>query len=150
MQVMIWDVGNNADRERYGIHPSKNSSLIYCPGKRIETTDFDMAGLKVTSESSTVHIGIKRDVSGKVNVEEKVTLCRKTAYSLMGAGFHSVNGLKNNKKSHSWSTFVVPRIVYGLEVLLPNKKEFECLEKFPRQSFRQIQGYQTGPRLVLH
>ena len=41
MQVMILDVGNNADRERYGIHPSKSSSLMYCPGKRIETTDFE-------------------------------------------------------------------------------------------------------------
>ena len=30
--------------------------------------------------------------------------------------------------------------MYGLEVLLPNKKEFECLEKFQRQSLRQIQG----------
>ena len=38
-------------------------------------------------ESSTVRLGIKRDVSGTVNIEEKVILSRKTAYSLMGAGF---------------------------------------------------------------
>ena len=95
---------------------------MYCPAKRIATTDFELAGQKVTSESSTVHLGIKRDVSGKVNVEEKVTLGRKTAYSLMGAGFHSVNGLKTSQNSHIWSIIVVPRIVYGLEVLLPNKK----------------------------
>ena len=100
MQVMIWGVGNNADRERYGIHPSKSSDLMYCPGKRIETTDFELAGQNVTSESSTVHLGIKRDVSGKVNVEKKGTLGRKTAYSLMGAGFHSVNGLKTSQNSH--------------------------------------------------
>ena len=75
MKVMIWDVGNNADRERYGIHPSKSSSLTFCPEKRIETvTNFDLAGQNVTSESSTVHLGIKRDVLGKVNVEEKVTM----------------------------------------------------------------------------
>ena len=34
IQVMIWDVENNADRERYGIHLSKSSSLIYCPGRK--------------------------------------------------------------------------------------------------------------------
>ena len=140
MHVIIWDVGNNADRERYGIYPSKSSSLMYCPAKRIETTHFELAGQKVTSESITVHLGIKRGVSWKVNVEEKVTLGRKTAYSLMGAGFHSVNRLKNSQNSHIWSLFVVPRIMYGFEVLLPNKKEFECLEKFQRQSLRQIQG----------
>ena len=55
---------------------------------------------KVTPESNTVHLGIKRDVSGKVNVKEKVTLGRRTAYSLMGAGFLSVNGLKTSQNSH--------------------------------------------------
>ena len=103
---------------------------MYFPAKRIETSDFELASQKVTSERSTVHLGIKRDVSGKVNVEKKVTLGRKTAYSLMGASFHSVNGLKTSQNPHIWSIFVVPRIVYGLEVSLPNKKEFECLEKF--------------------
>ena len=133
-----WDVENNADRERYGKHPSKSSSLTYCPGRRVKCTDFYLAGQKVTSESNTVHLGIKRDVSGKVNVEEKVTLGRRIAYSLMGAGFHSVNGLKTSKNSHTWETFVVPRIVYVLEVLLLNNKYFECLEMFQRQSLRQI------------
>ena len=48
---------------------------------------------------STVHLGIKRDVAGKVNVQEKVTLGLKTAYSLMGSGFHSVNGLKTSQNA---------------------------------------------------
>ena len=128
MQAMIWDLENNANMERYGIHPSKSSSLIYCPGRRVECTDFYLAGQKVTPESNTVHLGIKRDVSGKLNVDEKVTLGRRTAYSLMGAGFHSVNGLKTSQNSHIWKTLVVPRIVFGLEVLLLNKKDFEYLE----------------------
>ena len=87
-----------------------------------------------------MHLGIKRDVSGKVNVEEKVSLGHRTACSLMGAGFHSVNGLKSSQNAHIWSTFVVHRIVYGLEAVLLSHKEFECLEKFQRQSLRQIQG----------
>ena len=87
-----------------------------------------------------MHLGIKRDVSGKVNVEEKVSLGHRTACSLMGAGFHSVNGLKSSQNAHIWSTFVVHRIVYGLEAVLLSHKEFECLEIFQRQSLRQIQG----------
>ena len=53
---------------------------MYCPTKRIETTNFELAGQKVTSESSTVYLGMKWDLSGKVNVEEKVTLGRKTPW----------------------------------------------------------------------
>ena len=105
-------------------------SLTYCSGRNTECTNFTLADQTVTSENNTVHLGIKRDASGKVNVEEKVSLGRRTAYSLMGAGFHSVNGLKSSQNAHLCSTFVVPRIVYSLEAVLLSRKEFECLEEF--------------------
>ena len=57
----------------------------------------------------------------------------------MDAGFYSVSGLKSIQNAHLWSTFVVPRIVCGLEAVLLRRKEFECAEKFQRQSLRQIQ-----------
>ena len=58
----------------------------------------------------------------------------------MGAGFHSVNGLKTSCNGHLWSTFVVPRVIYGLETLSLMKKDIENLEKLKRKSLRQIQG----------
>ena len=73
-------------------------------------------------------------------IEEKVSIGRKTAYSLMGAGFHSGNGLKVCLNGFLWSTFVLPRMIYGLEALLLRKKDFESLEKFQRKSLKQIQG----------
>ena len=39
-----------------------------------------------------------------------------------------------------WSTFVVPRLLYGLESILLSKKDVECLEKFQRKCLKQIQG----------
>ncbi|MEW8544220.1 MAG: reverse transcriptase family protein, partial [Candidatus Thiodiazotropha sp.] len=113
MQTMIWDVGNNANRERYFIHPTKSCCLMFCAGRRVDSTDFVLSGQRVASDTSTIHLGIKRDVSGKANIDEKVALGRRTAYSLMGAGFHSVNGLKVSQNAHIWQTFVVPRMVYG-------------------------------------
>ena len=86
-----------------------------------------------------VHLGIIRDNENKVNIGE-FSLRRKTAYFLMGAGFHSVNGLKTCLNGHIWSTFVVPRVIYGLETLLLKKQDFDNLERFQRKSFRQIQG----------
>ena len=54
---------------------------------------FKMNGKDIKVEQNTVHLGIKRDISNRVNIEEKVNLARRTAYSLMGAGFHGGNGL---------------------------------------------------------
>ena len=39
-----------------------------------------------------------------------------------------------------WSTFIVQRITYGLEVLTLTKKDIEMLEKFQRKSLKQIQS----------
>ena len=63
----------------------------------------------------------------------------------MGAGFHSVNGLKTFHNGYMWSTFVVPRVIYGLETLSLMKKDIENLEKFLRKSLRQIQGRPDKP-----
>ena len=53
-----------------------------------------MSGKAIPCEDCTVHLGISRHVKEKANIEEKINLGRKTANSLMGSGFHSVNGLK--------------------------------------------------------
>ena len=108
-----------------------------------------MSGDKITCEECTVHLRITRDIKNKVNNGEKLSLGRKTAYSLMGAGFHSVNGLKTCLNGQIWSTFVVSRVIYGLETLSLTKKYIENLEKFQRKSLRQIQGLPDKPRNVL-
>ena len=76
------------------LHLLKSNSPKYCSGRNTECTNFAPADQTVTSENSTVHLWIKRGVSGKVNVEENVSLGRRTAYSSMGAGFLSINRLK--------------------------------------------------------
>ena len=62
-----------------------------------------------------------------VHIGGGLSLGRKTAFSLMGVGFHSVNGLKACHNDHMWSTFVVPRVVYRLETLSVMKKGIENL-----------------------
>ena len=47
-----------------------------------------MSGDNISCSECTMHLGISRNVMDNVNVEEKVGLGRKKAYSLMGARFH--------------------------------------------------------------
>ena len=50
--------------------------------------------------SSATHLGINRSATQMVDIEGKLSLGRKTAYSLMGAGFHGGGGLKAAKNGH--------------------------------------------------
>ena len=141
-QIKIWDVDNNTCRERYCVNPVKSSTLFYpfSRGNGSECTDIFMAGDKISNDSNTTHFGIYRDITDKPSIEEKNSIGRKTAYFLMGAGFHSGNGLKVCLNGFIWSTFVLPRLTYGLEVLLLREKDFELLEKFQRKSLTQTQA----------
>ena len=84
MQVMIWDAEHNAWLERYSIHPAKSHTLCYGPSyKKDRNTELYMARGKISTYSSTVHLGVVRDTSCKVDIDGKVNLGRRTAYSLM-------------------------------------------------------------------
>ena len=99
-----------------------------------------MFGKTLKAEQYSTHLGIFRDVKKKINIEEKVTLSRKTAYALMGAGLHSGNDLTKQLCAYLWNTYVIPRLVYGLEVQQLTRTDIEVLEKFQRKCLRQIQG----------
>ena len=129
MQVMVWDVEDNAGRERFIVNLSKSHALKYLSNKRKENDeDIFMYNKKIKDSKSATHLGIVRNVNGKPDIEQKINLGRKTAYSLMGAGFHGGGGLKPSQNGYIWSTFVVPRLLYGLESILLSKKDVECLE----------------------
>ena len=59
----------------------------------------------------------KRGTSQKNNtgIQDKTNLSRRTAY-LLRVGFHSMNGLKQSVNGKLWSTYVIPRVLYGLQV----------------------------------
>ena len=93
MQVMVWDVEDNAGRERFIVNPSKSHALKYLSNKRKENDeDIFMYNKKIKDSKSATHLGIVRNVNGKPDIEQKINLGRKIAYSLMGAGFHGVGG----------------------------------------------------------
>ena len=138
-QIKIWDVEDNTQKERYCVNPSKSNTLLnpYERSNDVECTDIFMADDTITNNMDTTHLGIFRNVNDKPNIEEKISNGRKTAYSVMGAGFHSGNALKVCLNGFLWSTFVIPRVTYGLEVLTLRKKDTEMLEKFQRKALKK-------------
>ena len=97
-------------------------------------------GTPVTTEDQTLHLGVHRSTKCTPNTGEKINLGRRTAYSLMGAGFHGKSGLKQSIKASIWMKYVVQRLTYGLEVLSLRRKHIDRLEAFQRRTMKQLQG----------
>ena len=65
---------------------------------------------------------------------------KENSLLLNGCGFPWGSGLKAAQNGNVWSMFVIPRLLYGLDIQLFKKKDIENLEKFQRQCLKQIQG----------
>ncbi|MCW4345831.1 MAG: reverse transcriptase family protein [Candidatus Thiodiazotropha endolucinida] len=139
MQYMLDDTASFANQERYIIHPTKSGVLTYGTGSN-QKYDFTMLDKAIKIEQQSTHLGIFRDTKMKVNIEERISLARKTAYALMGAGLHSGNGMVKPLCAYLWNTYIIPRLIYGLEVQKILKSDLESLERFQRKCLRQIQG----------
>ena len=137
LQPVMTSAELQANREHYTIHPTKTVILNY---DAHQEPNINLYGDTVPVEDLTVHLGVSRSIKCTPNIDEKVNLGRRSAYSLMGAGFHGKSGLKQSIKANMWMKYVVPRLVYGLEVLSMRKKDTTQLEAFQRRSMKQIQN----------
>ena len=56
----------------------------------------------------------------------------------MSAGFHGNNGLDPSTCIHIMKTYVIPTLLYGLEVINQDRKNLEKLERFHKRMVKQI------------
>ena len=95
------------------------------------------------------HLGIIRTASMKsniqANVDENITKSRRSAYSLFGSGFRGTNGLDPESllHIHVYKTYVLPILLYGMELLIPSSKPLEQLEMFQKRMIKQLLSLPT-------
>ena len=67
----------------------------------------------------------------------------------MGAGLHGENGGNPRVSLSLWSAYVLPRLIYGLDVLKLSKSEIQKLNQFHKKFLKQIMHLQerTADRL---
>ena len=82
-----------AKREHYNIHPTK-TVIVPCHTRDIPS--ISLYGEEVPVKDQTVHLGICRNTYDNRDTDEKINIGRRTAYSLMGAGFHGKSGIKQS------------------------------------------------------
>ena len=83
-QAMVWGVEENAGRERFFVNPLKSHTLKYPVSRKKEVSEhIIMYNDKIENSNSATHLGITRSTNGKPNIDEKISLGRKTAYSVL-------------------------------------------------------------------
>ncbi|CAG2225294.1 unnamed protein product [Mytilus edulis] len=142
LQTMISTVENYSMQEKYSLQPTKSVILKHEPPSKDTGFNFKINNIEMNEPDSAVHIGIKHSSDLKktisIHVDENISKARRTMYSLMGAGLHGKNGLNPITCLHIFNVYVLPVLIYGIDILLPDNKHLEPLEVFYRKSIKQI------------
>ena len=140
LQTQIDIVSDYADRERYHIHPDKSKCIVYGVNNPSPAILNDKV---IPIVSHLTHLGIDRYSGVPCHdqlIDSRLSLARRTAYSLMGTGFHGVNGISPSYTINIYRTYVLPRLTFGLEAVVLKEKQIQSLESYHRTTLRELQS----------
>ena len=78
-----------------------------------------------------------------INIEERLSLARRTQYALINTGVHGSNGLNPRISYKIYQCYVMPRLLYGLEVLPFTQSQINLLSKFHLDNLKRFQTLPT-------
>ena len=130
---------------RYIVHPQKTQVVCKQCSKSVATITRQewVIGENILQLSDrTTHLGLVRSDKNDcgVNITERISLARRTGYSLMKSGFHGSNGLNPQVSYRMYQTYVMPRMLFSLEVLDLRKTDLKQLSDFHVDLLRRIQS----------
>ncbi|CAC5396984.1 unnamed protein product [Mytilus coruscus] len=129
-------------QHRYNIHPEK-STLIKT--ERIKTSKqqhpITLGEKPIKEDQQTTHLGIIRASKNetKLNIQEHISVAR-TLYTLIPVGLNGQEGLNPIKAYKIYQAYVLPRLLYGLEVLSLNATQMSDLKQFHLKTLRCFQS----------
>lgn len=146
LQIMLNLKDSYSGERRYKVHPIKTTlvSRISTSSSRGKDSErkWYIGNTEISHKSETEHLGLIRSVKdeNKLNLQKRISLARRTLYSLIKSGLHGCNGLNPKISYKIYQVYVLPRLLYGLEVLSLNKKQIDELEKFHLDILKNIQS----------
>ena len=149
MQSLLNMAVDNSILEKYLLQPVK-SVLLYILNitARRSTTEVKpqmlLKGETMPVVSETMHMGILRsNDTQESTVRENTTKAQRTLYSLMASGLHGENGLDPETCTHLLQIYVLPIMVYGLEVVLPKPALVDKLNRTYKKILKQVLSLPT-------
>ena len=70
---------------------------------------------------------------------DRIQIARRTVYALIGAGLHGFSGLNPRVSIHLINCYVIPRLLYGLDVIQLSASDVKNLNVYFNKLIKQIQ-----------
>lgn len=144
LQCMLEVAVRHARQDRVTIHPTKTNAVVINKTKQYKKQDlkWTLGETNVTPSKKNTHLGILRAETkeNEINIENRLSLARRTMYSLINTGFHGSNGLNPTVSLKIYQCYVLPRLLYGLEVLPLTLTQTSLLTRFHVNIYRRIQS----------
>ena len=154
LQSLATAVYNHSCKDRFKINGQKSEivPINIKASQQQKDPKILLGNAELQCTTQTKHLGIERNTNNTPDVSARIKLGRQTTYALMGAGMHGCNGLSPVISYSMWTTFVIPRILHGLEMLDVRKKDLQALETFQRKTLKHLQGLpqNTATAAVYH
>ena len=129
---------------RYVIHPDKSVAITKFGGNANarEPNSWLLGDKLISVQDRTTHLGLTRSSKNenKLNIEEKISIARRTLYSLLNVGIHRRNGLNPRVSYRIYQAYVLPRLLSGLETLPLNQTQLRELTLFHNKTLRDFQS----------
>ena len=142
MQVLMDVSAKEAGRKRYTINPVKSE----VSSDRGTATHIEMSGAVMPYVESLVHLGLNRSLKSRntENINDRLSAATRTMYAIMPSGFHGGNGLTPHASSKILTSYVIPKLIYGLEALVLSKTDIANLERCLKQTLKTLLGLRDG------
>jgi hypothetical protein len=144
LQAMITVTHDYASDERYIIHPQKSYvQVVNASKKGVQPVSekWYLGPQEIPLTDHFTHLGIERYsdcLTSDDFLEDRVKLARRTVYALMGTGLHGINGVSPQSIKKMLNTYVIPRLIFGLEAMILTDKQKEYLDKYFRNLLKQL------------
>lgn len=149
LQLMLSLAFTYSQEHRYHIHPQKSAVIkknVSKPAKANDTQDVDtnwkLGNTDMPARETTTHLGLTRAATGEtnINISDRISLARRTLYALMRTGVHGTNGINPKIAYRIYQVYVLPRLLYNLEVLPLNITQIKKLEHFHIDTLKKLQS----------
>ena len=142
MQHLLDTCYSTSCHKRYNIHPTK-SEVTSKRTKKCPPFTLGPNHLPVTEQ--VTHLGLTRNLRTTAGlVHSRVETARRTVYSLMPAGLHGENGLSPVASRKLLTSYILPRMLYGLEAVILTKSDITALETYYKGLLRSLMSLRDG------
>ena len=144
LQLMANVFNRNCKQDRVTIHPSKSNVVLLKNHKSVtkKNVKVELNGNNISLSENTTHLGLLHAEVNEniINIDDRLRLARRTLYSLISTGVHGSNGLNPKCSYKIYQCYVLPRLLFGLEVLPLTQTQINILSKFHISNLRRFQS----------